>query len=209
MFWVDLSTASLIDGSFNTAMPNQHSIVTVSGSAVGQYFPQAKIGSNGYVYVWSGGYQGAGGQLGDLTNYFAVENVTGTITNAGIDGRPASLPLMTVAQAYAVDSKMDDGLPQSGNVTAMTATYNNVGSLWVSSGTTGTRNGALYETVRGDYDTTTYGPITSATTSAYYTDQHGSSSQTCYSNGDTLATEQYSIVNNANYVNCALSFKFQ
>jgi prepilin-type N-terminal cleavage/methylation domain-containing protein len=47
MFWVDLSTAGLIDGQFNSAAPNTKSatdITLASAPNVGAYFPQAKLG---------------------------------------------------------------------------------------------------------------------------------------------------------------------
>ena len=122
MFWVDLSHANLIDGSFTTATPSGvFSGNGPTGSAIGNYLPQSKIGSSGYVYVWSGGWQSFAGQP-DSINYFAISGVTGS---------GWSVPLMTVAQAYAIDKKMDDGLPQFGNVLAM-----DTGMFWASGGPT-------------------------------------------------------------------------
>jgi len=59
MFWVDLSKAGMIDGTFSTATSTAiiHPNITTQ-AGVQQYFPQAKTGSGAYVYVWSGGYAG-------------------------------------------------------------------------------------------------------------------------------------------------------
>jgi hypothetical protein len=51
MFWVDLSTAKMIDGSFSTASPTTLAGSDVTGTNIGLYLPQAKIGHSNYVYV--------------------------------------------------------------------------------------------------------------------------------------------------------------
>ena len=50
MFWVDLSTANLIDSSLNTDTPTANNAIT---GAFPQYLPKAKIGTN-YVSAWGG-----------------------------------------------------------------------------------------------------------------------------------------------------------
>jgi prepilin-type N-terminal cleavage/methylation domain-containing protein len=123
MFWVDLSSSvagGLIEGGFSTAsitsVPE-----TVSGTSIAQYFPEAKIGGGNYVYVYSGGPPFSGGPLGAIygdlhqngVNYFGLSaNVSWGNTSFN------SSPGLTVAQAYRIDSKIDDGLPMAGRVTA-------------------------------------------------------------------------------------------
>ena len=108
--WVDLTTANglnlnLIDGSFSTASPNTASAYNVPATAVGNYFPSAKIGSSNYVYIYS--QNGA--------NYYGISAIT------SINGGSMviiSTPRISVRQAYDIDAKIDDGLAQSGNVIA-------------------------------------------------------------------------------------------
>jgi hypothetical protein len=214
MFWVDLSTAKLIEGGFSTASPTgQYANLVITSTTIGKYFPQAKIGNGGYVYVWSGGWLEAWNWVGpgsappsDNINYFAVTGVTGlSPESGGLWGEATSLPLMTVAQAYAIDKKVDDGLPQSGNVIAMDS------NAWASGGTS--YGSPPTESNFGDFDLTTGGPITSnPNVSPLWDDQNGATtSQTCYSNGDYVnVPEQYSVnVNSGSNVNCVLSFRFQ
>jgi hypothetical protein len=100
-------------------------------------------------------------------------------------GAANGLAGLTVAQAYAIDSKMDDGLPGTGNVTATGLLYgNNAG--WASIGWGGSP------------------AILSGTA-------WGASATSCFDNGGvTTAPVNYSLeeTNGAN-VNCALSFQFQ
>jgi hypothetical protein len=203
MFWVDLGKAGLIDGTFSTATPTAVINSNITGAAINQYLPQAKISAAGYVYIWSGGWQGyLNATSGNGLNYFSVSGVTGAPAGGG--GTAAAVPVMTVAQAYAIDKKMDDGMPQSGGVMAMDGSM-----LWASGGpVSGTPPS---ENNMGDYDFNNFGPITTATASPTYDDQNGAtSSQTCYSNGDTKTPEQYSVgVNAGAGVNCVLSFRFQ
>ena len=186
MFWVDLSKAGLIDGTFNTATPTGIS-GAIPGSAVGNYFPPAKTGNGGYVYVWSGGwrvlYSGTGG--GD--NYFAVTGNSGSTFGTYPN---FNFPSLTVSQAYAIDAKIDDGLPQSGNVMALD------GFWWASGG--GGDN--------GDADWNTGGPVASP---AQIGDGTPAGPNSCYDGSQGLP-EQYSVASNGgSSMNCAVSFRFQ
>ncbi len=53
VFWVDLSTANLIDGSFTTASETVAPGANITGGAIGNYYPKAKLGRGNYFYVYS------------------------------------------------------------------------------------------------------------------------------------------------------------
>jgi hypothetical protein len=97
----------------------------------------------------------------------------------------ASTANIPVAQAYAIDNKIDDGLPQSGNVMAW---YLNVDQEWTD-GTDATHianepipySGALWPMSTHCYD----------------------------NNGAAGAVTKYSTYDNGADANCALSFKMQ
>jgi hypothetical protein len=138
MFWVDLSTVNLIDGGFNTASettPPVHNIV--SGSALNNYLPAAKIGGGNYILI-----MGQAPTTGNPTtlpyngNYFMLSAIS-TITYATTTTSIVETPGLTVAQAHAIDTKMDDGLPQNGNVFAAFRTYSS-GWVGVTPGTAAT-----------------------------------------------------------------------
>jgi hypothetical protein len=110
--------------------------------------------------------------------------------------------MLTVQQAYALDSKMDDGLPQSGNVTAiyLNSNINTATFTWAA-------GGGAEGAYQGNY--TVANPTTAATPG---------SSTTCYDNssaasgtpGVSGAAQHYSVeINNGANVNCALSFRMQ
>ena len=117
MFWVDLGTAHLIDGGFNTAITDGISpgSADATGTTIDLFFPQAKLGHGNYIYVWSGGLN-ANTPPGDSTNYYGLSAVTDIVGSS--TGLIVSNPGLTVREAYSIDTKMDDGLPQSGNVQA-------------------------------------------------------------------------------------------
>jgi hypothetical protein len=97
-----------------------------------------------------------------------------------------SSPALTAQEAFDIDRKIDDGFPQTGNVTAI---YLN--SVLVFTQPAWAAGGG----VQGTADT-------SATSG---------SASTCYDNqGAGGAAQQYSTeINNGSNVNCALSFRFQ
>jgi len=185
MFWVDLSTARLIQGGFSAASPiNPPVSVTLTTSpTMDQWFPAAKLGGGNYIYVYSAGtwwcctFWATSG-----ANYYGISAVS-KIDGASGGGNEGffntSTPGLTVQQAAAMDAKMDDGLPQSGNVLAQ----------YIAGG------GARQQSFVG-----TAGTAATA-----------GSATTCYDNGGTGgAPQQYSMgQNNGTGVNCALSFRFQ
>jgi len=111
-FWVDLSTANLINGGFNTAGGHPPSCPDVSGAQLNIYFPQAKIGQGNFVYIWSASGPWATDQSG--INYYGIAAITDVSTGDAMTASPG----LTVSQAYNIDKKVDDGSPQSGRVTA-------------------------------------------------------------------------------------------
>ena len=191
MFFVDLSTANLIENKFNTATASSQPVAT--GNNIALYLPKAKMSDSNYINVWSGGYNvnmSAGGDYNNNgINYFSLSliNGLGTIYNYSITATPG----ISVLQAANIDKKIDDGLPQSGNITALYINANNhccsdFRPVWAGASADGIQSP----------------PYTSATSGT---------STTCFDNGNVASkAQQYSIGQNGGTgVNCALSFKTQ
>ncbi len=197
MFWEDLSTAKLIDQTFNTATSTAIQACLTDVTNTSKYYPQAKLGNNNFVFVVSDGYYPAGGPwVGSGVNYFNV-----SAPNLAISGQCSSgygqirftgqtTFGISVNQAALIDTKIDDGLPQSGKVMAQTVIGWTL--VWASSAPNGFSNG-LHGIAGPAYTTMTPGTST-----------------TCYDNGSGSGAMQYSTgQNNGAGLNCALSFKFQ
>ena len=169
VFWVDLTTANLIEGGFTKAAENNWPLVVLSGSVLDQYFPAGRIKGGNYIFVYN---------LNSM-NYYQL----GNITSVGLYGKMNSAMGLTVQQAYNLDRKMDDGLPETGTVTAKYLKTTTLGVLWIQSD-------------GGPTDTTTATPP---------------SATSCYDDGGVTGTPRaYSLGQNAGTgKNCALSFKFQ
>jgi prepilin-type N-terminal cleavage/methylation domain-containing protein len=181
MFWVDLSATHLIDSGFNTASSTVMPTTAITGSAVALYLPTATLGNGNYIYAYSGGKSVSGWHPTGI-NYFGFSGVSAIQLYGGL----ASTPSLTVAQASSIDKKIDDGLPQSGTVTAqyLNVTLSNWYPSWAG------------------VQSVTQGPTTTATPG---------SATTCYDNGNTGGNpQQYSVeIGNGANVNCALSFRMQ
>lgn len=175
MLWVDLSTARMIEGSFTSATP---SVTGVGSNNVGLYVPAAKVGGSNYIYVWSV----------NSVNYFGIASMFSGGAGPWIySGTWGTTPAMTVQQAYNIDKKIDDGLPQTGAVTTLYVDYSSLGAPW--------------------YGWAGSGGITGNTP---YTTATSGSTTTCFDNRGGSGPQQYSLeINKGAYTNCALSFKMQ
>ena len=135
LFWSDLGDTGMIEGKFLG--------VTVAwqacqnGGAIKNYIPPAKLGNNMYVYVmYDGVVPGNGGEWADINrnkNYFGIGYVSEV---SGFSGGAAGCPGgdfdaydgLTAIDAYNIDTKIDDGLPQSGK--SIAKRHNGGWSLW-------------------------------------------------------------------------------
>jgi len=190
VFWVDLASSTagnLIDGGFSTAIETTGPAAAAAGTGILSYLPAAKLGRGNYIYV----FEGMGGSAANGTpnqpgiNYFGMSAVSALTITAGV---MTSTPTLTVAQAYNIDKKVDDGAPVTGNVLATYVTASAV-TPSVAAGTTGTLSGG-----------TSASGVAQATT-------------TCYDNGNvatgTLVYSMGTAANSGAGANCGLSFKFQ
>jgi hypothetical protein len=172
MFWQDLASSNLLPGS--------------SGGCFG---PAGKIPGNCF-FVYSGGVQGGNG-----LNYYNLSVPVNLNGYGRCSWCLASNPGLTVAQAYNIDLKIDDGLPQSGNVKSLYLSCNDQGAYAVAWAGVGiVQEGGVPASSDSGYTTATAG-----------------SSTTCFDNGNTAgAIQHYSMAQkNGAGMNCALSFRFQ
>lgn len=119
MFWNDLTYANglklnLIEGNFNpcgaggvacaAGAMGDPSPGDVSIAGLSSWLPAAKLGGANFIYAYSR----------NGINYYGILAITSFYWASLV-----SNPGVTVRQAFEIDKKTDDGLPQSGNVTAV------------------------------------------------------------------------------------------
>ncbi len=120
MFWRHLTDAKLIEGFYGSGITTGGSIpsdLTTLGQ-INTYVPPAKIGRSASLSV-----------MGDSgVNYLVVAGV-GTISTSPINGAYTNgTNIMSSADAWGIDRKVDDGVSHTGSVTAINAavsTFNN------------------------------------------------------------------------------------
>jgi prepilin-type N-terminal cleavage/methylation domain-containing protein len=184
VFWRDLSQAKLIPNGFSTADNNDYAGVGYASPR--NYLPAGKIDGI-YTYVWS--YNNI--------NYFGLSGVSGMGWSV-----PISVPGLRAIDAYGIDSKIDDGLPQSGRATAQYVNYapdgggmGNLLPIWAKGGTD-----TIPSTGEPFGNDVGVDPATAESPSAL----------TCYDNGNNAsATMRYTMNQNSQNANCALSLRWQ
>ena len=112
MFWQDLSQVGLIEGAY----PNEGGVGgcihtptapgPLSSTQLGEYFPSGKIGNGQFVYVYA---------TPNAVNWYGLS----ALTSMDAEDYPYSSANIPVNQAYAVDSKADDGVPTTGRIQAV------------------------------------------------------------------------------------------
>lgn len=113
MFWLELSQAGLIDGSYGSTMTTGAAIVaatTVAG--VNAFVPPTKLGRGNSITT---------AEVSGI-NYYVIGGFT-TIPATGVyDATGKNTNNLNAIESYAMDKKVDDGLPQSGSVQVMDIT---------------------------------------------------------------------------------------
>jgi prepilin-type N-terminal cleavage/methylation domain-containing protein len=193
LFWQDLSIANLIDTAITTgANSPQYGnapwpyLTSSTNPALKDWLPTSKLGQSIFLYIYS-----LNGQ-----NYFSLSSVT--LLDWSVHS--TSNPGITVQQSYNIDSKIDDGLPQSGNVTTcyLNRDIQTDAEIWAAGGQITGAGGTEINTTVSNNNCI---PTTTATPYA---------STNCYDNNNVAGAQQtYSLSQNANAQNCALSFRFQ
>lgn len=149
IFWRHLTDASLVDGNYGTATSGAALQAGMTGGAgvlaaaltagtIGEVFPPAKLGRGNYIAV----YSSAG------ANWFEITGLTAM----GTDGSITTANQLTPLEAFTIDIKIDDGLPQTGSVQA-----GNSGTLGAAS----SAGAGLCVSAVNQYDTITAGPSNS------------------------------------------------
>ena len=123
IFWQDLASAHLVDGDFTQATMVEWgagSAQNLNRGTVGNYLPASPLGNGTYVvaygvsasvkWVWVGAslysIPIAGG------NYFQLTGILGT----DVDSELSTALTITPSQAKAIDTKVDDGVFDTGQV---------------------------------------------------------------------------------------------
>jgi len=103
-FWEDLSSAHLIEGTFNSyTTAAETPIGPLSAGQINLYLPQAKAGKNASWAI--------------IDSYYVIATIT-----APVDSHLQLFPAFTPIEAYGIDQKIDDGIPASGIVWASNPT---------------------------------------------------------------------------------------
>ena len=144
-FWVHLSYSKLIKGSIACAATAAVTCATLP--LAGQHFPESAIGV-GVVAVSVGSY------LYYLTGLYGGFTAAGAITAVADNASGASALGLTLIpeEAFALDSKLDDGKPESGIVTTIDQYNGAVTAPTLTQAACGTS---------GDYVLTTTTPVCS------------------------------------------------
>lgn len=191
LFFVHAAQAGMLAGNYIVLRNNQDT--QTNGRQVSEYIPQAKLGGgNFYLYTWYGGpdpsHPGGTSWGNDGINYISLANVHRycSYNDCGTWGGNGTLPTI---DAFNIDSKVDDGKPQSGHVQAFYLQYNRAGE-WAGAEYGGGIPAGMH---------TFNSPLPSTAANA-------ASALNCYDNGGSAGTAQSYTVSRDNNT-CALSFK--
>jgi prepilin-type N-terminal cleavage/methylation domain-containing protein len=123
LFWNDLSTAGLVDGSFRGTDCAGGASGDCAGAGGGnpirlsQLIPPAKLGRGNYITVFSSSGFNYYALVGNLLQV-GTDGAYYDLTNGSVFG---SLFGLTPQQAYFIDGKLDDGNPTTGKIVSILA----------------------------------------------------------------------------------------
>jgi hypothetical protein len=117
LFWMDLSAANLGGNNIPSTStfwgynPNCSNSINATGTQIP--LPRGKLGYSTFVHV----YETRG------RNWFQLANITSFSSGTSTVNGAVTIPVL---QAYSLDKKVDDGIPDKGNVTAVYIVGQNV-----------------------------------------------------------------------------------
>jgi prepilin-type N-terminal cleavage/methylation domain-containing protein len=144
-FWRQLSDANVIDGNYGSAMEAGDGSCTgaVTVSTMNQWLPPAKLGRGNYILVYSDKGK----------NYYQIQGNTSLACGGG--GAYTLTNVMTPVEVRSIDAKIDDGLPETGTVHAMTASGSGLLNNLPTAGIPGTSGNCTAIATPDIYDTST------------------------------------------------------
>lgn len=104
LFWVDLNSAALIPYGLNTA--TDAFAISLDNTTLPNWLPRTRIRTSTFSHVFTDAGR----------NYFYISNMSATDA-VGVITKAAGL---SVGEAFSIDQKLDDSLPETGTVRAMT-----------------------------------------------------------------------------------------
>jgi prepilin-type N-terminal cleavage/methylation domain-containing protein len=114
LFWRDLSDAGLIAGIFTG---DTDGLLGVDEGQQETFFPPAKIGNHNFLAVYGGivttSNNGWSYLSGDTITYTLVQDLTTVIGSGQYEFSAGGI---TPGEAFAIDTKMDDGMPATGMI---------------------------------------------------------------------------------------------
>ena len=150
LFWSNLSTSNLIDGSVggNSSTTPISATCTVpfnlDSSNMFKWIPPAKIGHGGYVFIFSP-TTGTVGPVTNAENYFQISG--GSI---GVTSQYSLTNALSPYESYSIDTKIDDGHPSSRTVRAAGAGVSV--DLPAATGASGAAGNCTVSTATATYD---------------------------------------------------------
>lgn len=180
LLWVDLSTARLIPETLSIATAT--TVPFIFGTSTDGYTPNARINPKAHVYVAS--YLGI--------NYIGISFIRYIgITQSGF---PLMDGALTPREAFAIDLKLDDGLPISGTVMTIIPSYSSGSGFWYSTGMTTAAS-------QGNSSNWLNPPYTAATPA---------NANSCIDNNNTAGVvPTYSNITNPNRQTCSIGMKLR
>ena len=173
----------MIDGNFpnGATRPQCKTGLAISSSVIPNYFPEAKIGHGNYIYISYMNSVDVGNSysMNGWSNYFGIAQITSVaVGNMSINSN-ANIP---VIEAYKFDTKIDDGIPNTGSVI--------VGKLSGGAGDTNFGTWSLTENSTGSFST-----------SCDYV--------TAFTTPNTMVYNMGGVQNSPNSPNCALAVQMK
>lgn len=135
-FWQDLAATGTIPGSYGPVpvylyTPSPGLTINMDSSQVGQFLPKAALSDGLYVLAYSVG----GDYPCAKTFCFALYPIPSTNGDAWMPNIASGI---STAQIYAIDTKLDDGMPTTGRVAGNTRTNESLVYVYGGSCLTGT-----------------------------------------------------------------------
>jgi len=119
--WLQLKSIGALDNTSlsSVATTGINTSATLSGVVIGNQIPGSKVSGAAWLFDYNTGVSAVAGTLQNVVVLTAIPTAASTSSNSLVNGTLISVPVISAPDTLSIDTKIDDGISNTGKVRAV------------------------------------------------------------------------------------------